>query len=92
MFSGSTVPPDSKEVQPGSSDQKDSQSAGKNTGLVLVPCRAWRCVPTAIPCDVDISKVLRCHFSLTDEFSVRVIKIASSIAVYFSVFNLFLTN
>ena len=61
-FSSSTVPPDSKGIQPGSSNQEDSQSAGKNTGIVLVPCHSWRCVPTAIPCGLDISKVPRCHF------------------------------
>ena len=32
------VPPDSKETEPGSSDQEASPSAGKNTGVVLVPC------------------------------------------------------
>ena len=30
--------PDSKEIQLGSSDQEASPSAGKNTGVVLVPC------------------------------------------------------
>ena len=38
MFSGCTVPPDSKETKLGSSNQEDSPSAGKNTGVVLVPC------------------------------------------------------
>ena len=37
-FSGSTVPPDIKETELGSSDQEASPSAGKNTGVVLVPC------------------------------------------------------
>ena len=36
MFSGCTVPPDSKETELGSSNQETSQSAGKNTGIVLV--------------------------------------------------------
>ena len=31
---------DSKETELGSSDQEASPSAGKNTGIVLVPCRA----------------------------------------------------
>ena len=35
---GCTVPPDSKETELGSSDQEASPSAGKNTGVVLVPC------------------------------------------------------
>ena len=40
MFSGCTVPPDSKETEPGSSDQEASLSANKNTRTVLVQCRA----------------------------------------------------
>ena len=36
--------------------QEASPSAGKNTGVVLVPCCAWKSVLTAIEC-VDISKV-----------------------------------
>ena len=32
-----TVPPDSKETELGSSDQEASPSAGKNTGVDLVP-------------------------------------------------------
>ena len=61
MFSGCTVPPNSKETKLGSSDQEASQSAGKKTGIVLVPCRAWNCVPTAISGGVDISEVPGCH-------------------------------
>ena len=38
MFSGGTVPPDSKEIELGSSNQEASPSAGKNTGVVLVSC------------------------------------------------------
>ena len=62
MFSGYTVPPGSKETKFGSSDQEASPSAGKNTGIVLVPCRAWKCFPTAISGGVDISDVPACHF------------------------------
>ena len=61
MFSGCTVPPDSKETELGSSDQEAYPSAGKNTGIVLVPCHAWKCVPTAISSGVDISEVPGCH-------------------------------
>ena len=61
MFSGCTVPPDSKETELESSDQEASPSAGKNTGIVLLPCRAWECVPTAISGGVDISEVPGCH-------------------------------
>ena len=38
MFTGCTVPLDSKETKLGSSNQEASPSAGKNTGVVLVPC------------------------------------------------------
>ena len=55
------MPPDSKETKLESSDQEASPSAGKNTRIVLVPCRAWKCVPTAISGGVDISEVLGCH-------------------------------
>ena len=61
MFSGCTVLPDSKETELGSSDQEASPSAGKNTMVVLVPCCAWKCVPTAISSGVDISEVPGCH-------------------------------
>ena len=53
--------PDSKETELGSSDQEASPSAGNNTGIVLVQCRGWKCVPTAISGDVDISEVPGCH-------------------------------
>ena len=62
MFSGCIVLPDSNETKLGSSGEEASLSAGKkNTGIVLVPCRAWKCVPTAISSGVDISKVPGCH-------------------------------
>ena len=60
--SGCTVPPDSKETKLGSSDQEASLSAGKNTRIVLVPYRPWKCVPRAISSGVDISAVPGCHF------------------------------
>ena len=41
--------------------QEASPSAGKNTRIDLVPCRAWKCVPTVISGGVDISKVPGCH-------------------------------
>ena len=52
---------DSKEAELGSSDQEASPSPGKNAGIVLVPCRAWKCVPAAISRGVDISEVPGCH-------------------------------
>ena len=55
------MPPDRKESELGSSDQEAFPSAGKNTGVVLVPCSAWKCVPTAISGGVDTSEVPGCH-------------------------------
>ena len=49
--------PDSKETELRSSNQEASPSAGKNTGVVLVPSHAWKCVPTTIYSGVDISEV-----------------------------------
>ena len=61
MFSGWTLPPDSKEIKLASSNQEASLSSHKNNGVVLVSCLAWKCVPAAVSDDVDISKVPRCH-------------------------------
>ena len=57
------MPPDSKETELGSSDQEAFPSAGKNTGVVLVPCHAWECVPTVISGGVDISEVPGCCYN-----------------------------
>ena len=54
--------PDSK-TEHGSSNQEASPSTGKNTGVVLVPCCALECVPTAISDGMDISEVRGCHVS-----------------------------
>ena len=59
---GCTVPPNSKETEIGSRNQEVSPSAGKNTGILLVPCQAWKCIPTCISGGVDISEVPWCHF------------------------------
>ena len=61
VFSGCTVPSNSKEIKLGGSDQEAFPSAGKNTGANLVPCCTWKCLPTAIPSGVDISEVTGCH-------------------------------
>ena len=63
MLSGCTMPSDSKEAKLGSSNQEASPSAGENTGIVLVPFQAWKCVSTAISVAVDISEVPGCHLS-----------------------------
>ena len=61
MFSGCTVPLDSKETELGSSDQEVSPSPGKNTRIVLVPYRTSKCLPTAISGCVDIFDIPGCH-------------------------------
>ena len=61
MLSGCTVLLDSKETKLGSSDLEASSPAGENTGIVLVPCCTWRCVPTIISGGVDISEQAGCH-------------------------------
>ena len=58
MFSACTVPPDSKETKLGSSNQEAFPSAGKNTGVALVPRRVC---PYIISSGVDISEVPRFH-------------------------------
>ena len=55
------MPPDTKEAKLGSSDQEASPSAGKTTGIVLVPCCTWKCVLRAISGGVDISEVPGYH-------------------------------
>ena len=55
------MPPDIKKTKLENREQAVSPSAGKNTELVLVPCRAWKFVPTAISGGVDISDVPGCH-------------------------------
>ena len=61
QLSGCTFLPDSKETKLGSSNQEASSSAGKINGVVLMPCSAGKCVPTAISGGVDISEVPGCH-------------------------------
>ena len=56
------MPPNIKETELGSSDQEIFPSAGKNTRIVLVSCRAWKCVPTGISDGVGISEVPGCHY------------------------------
>ena len=56
VFSGCTVLPDGKKTKLGSSDQETSPSGVKNYGVVLVPCHAWKCVPTTTSGGVNICK------------------------------------
>ena len=68
MFSGCTVLLDSKETNFRSSNQEPSPYAGKCTVVVLLPCRAWKCVSTAISSSVDVSEVQLVSFVTIDEF------------------------
>ena len=61
MFPGCTELPDSKKTKLGSNDQEAFLSTYINTGVVLVLCYAWKCVPTAISGGVDIREVSGCH-------------------------------
>ena len=97
MFSGCNVPPDSKETELGSSDQESSLSAGKNTRIVLVLCRTWNCVCTAISGVVDISEVPKCHLlqQMSSQWESETLLqglVSHELTVYISVFNLFLTQ
>ena len=62
VFSDCTVSSYSKETELGSSDQEGHSLAGDNTVVVLVPFRAWKCVPAAIFGGVDISEFPESHF------------------------------
>ena len=91
------MPPDSKETQLGSSNQEASPSADKNTGVVLVPCCTWKCVPTAISGGVDISEVPGCHLlqQISCQWgSQKLLQglVSLKLKAYFSVFDLFLTQ
>ena len=73
-------------------------SADKNTGIVLVPCHAWKCVPAAIYSGVDISEVPGCHllWQMSSHWeSQKLLQglVSHELTAYLSsVFNLFLTQ
>ena len=52
-----TASPNSKEIKLGSRVQEAFLSTVKNTGVVLVPHRAWKCAPIAISVGVDVFDV-----------------------------------
>ena len=92
MFSGCTVLPDSKETALGSTDQEASPSAGKNTGVILVPCHAWKCVPTAIFGGVNISEVPGQMRSQSGSQKILQGLVSCELTAYLSVLDLFLTQ
>ena len=97
VFSDCTVPRDSRETELGSSNQEANTSTHKNTGIVLVPCCTWKCVPTAIFGGVDISEVPGCHlfWQMSSQWgSQKLLQglVSHELTAYLSVFNLFLTQ
>ena len=89
--------PDRKETELGSSDQEASPSAGKNIGVILVPCCAWKCVLIAVSCGVNISGVPVYHLlqqmiSLQGPQKLLQGLVSHALTVYHTVFNLFLTQ
>ena len=88
------MPLDSKETELGSSDQEASPSSGKNTGVVLVQCRTWKCFCKAISVDVDISEVSGCHLlrqMSSQRGSQKLLQglLSHELTVYLPVFDLF---
>ena len=73
--------PDSKETKLGSSDQEDSPSAGKNTGVVFVPCSRMEVHPYSYFQWCGYFSGSWVSFVTTDKFSVSVTKITSRIGV-----------
>ena len=55
------VPPDSKEMELGSSDQEASPSAGKNTGVVVAPCSHMEVFPFSYFWCCGYFEVPGCH-------------------------------
>ena len=72
---------DSKETELGISDKEASASAGKNTGVVLVPCSRMEVRPYSYFRWCGYFWGPWVSFVTTDEFSVRVTKITSRIGV-----------
>ena len=97
MFSGCTVPPDSKETELGSSNQEASPSVGENTGIVLVPFHSWKCVPQLFPVVWIFSEIPGCHllrqmsFQWGSQKSLQGL-VSHELIAYLHVFHLFLTH
>ena len=75
------MPPNSKEIELGSSDQEASPQAGKNTGVVLVPILHIVVCPYSYFwwCGYLLGPWM--SFATRDELSVRVTKTTSKIGV-----------
>ena len=81
VFSGCTVPPDSKEIKLGNTCQEASLSPGKNARVVLLPCLWMEVHPYSYFQWCGYFWGPWVSFVTTDEFSVRVTKITSRIGV-----------
>ena len=86
-----------KKDERGSSNQEAFPSAGKNTRIVLVPCHAWKCVPTTISSGLDISEVPGCHLlpQISSQWgSQKLLQwlVFQELTAYLSVSNLLLTQ
>ena len=95
MFSGCTVLPDSKETILGSSNQEASPPAGKNTGVVLVPCLRMEVCPYIYFqwCGFFCSPfVLRQMSSQWGSQKLLQRFVSHELTVYLSIFNLFKRN
>ena len=67
------------------------------TGIVLVLCHAWKCVPTVISSGVNISEVPGCYLlrQMSSQWGSQKLHqglVSYEITAYLSIFNLFLTQ
>ena len=66
----------------------------KNTAVVLVPCRVWKCVPTATSGGMDICEVPGCHLlrQINSQWELQFFfqeLVSHELTAYLSVFDLF---
>ena len=94
MFSGCTVPSNSKEIELESSDQEASPSADKNTGVVLVPCSRMEVRPYSYFRWCGYFGGPLVSFVTTDELSVSGINglVSHKLTAYLFIFDLFKRN
>ena len=82
MFSGWSVPPYSKEIKLGSSNEEASPSTVKNARVVLVQCcTCCNVCPYSYFEQCGYSRGLWVPIVMVDELSVRVTKITSRVSV-----------
>ena len=69
----------------------------QSTGVILLSCRAWKCVPTAFSGVVDISEAFVCYLlrQMSSQWGSQNLLqglVSLELTAYLSVFNLFLTH